>query len=302
MGRVKSATNTMVQQLDIFNDSGDVMLRNDVLQALLRRDAAAASALRRALATSYPDDGLLAVFATLIDALQSTATSRFASHAELVLAVHAVDHQFMPAAVAAFLPADATAWLAPLWTALAQRAAALPFDAGQPGAHAAALWLQAGCAAEAAAATATIPSWRRIPQPLAWMTEARLCSDGLDATWPLLAELAWLAPARLDRFFTGPPDPLLQRLYKAFAAQFEGDGSSADMAWFPAWVLTEKPALVPWLAAAEPGQQSEAEQGFRLLLALITLEKQGRHNELIVKRQRLQGLHGGLYSAYMKSR
>lgn len=55
--------------------------------------------------------------------------------------------------------------------------------------------LVAGDWAEAAA----IPSWRRIPQPLLWMTEARWRQSGAGAGWPLLAEACWLAPLRAGR-------------------------------------------------------------------------------------------------------
>ena len=47
---------TPPQQLDIFAHSRDVMLRNDVLQALERRDAASARAAWRALAAEFDAD------------------------------------------------------------------------------------------------------------------------------------------------------------------------------------------------------------------------------------------------------
>ena len=74
------------------------------------------------------------------------------------------------------------------------------------------------------------------------------------------------------------------------------------MAWFPAWVLTERPALARVLAKARPGQQTLPEQAMRLMVELLGLERQGRRHEVIEHRRRLQGLHGGLYAAYMKAR
>ena len=59
-------------QLDIFEDSRDVMLRNDVLQALQRLDAVAA---RQVLAQEYPVDAALAPLAVLCDALEQAQTS-----------------------------------------------------------------------------------------------------------------------------------------------------------------------------------------------------------------------------------
>src|SRR5205085_10397837 len=99
-------------------------------------------------------------------------------------------------------------WLAPLWQDLALRAEAVPFRADSAQDHAAPLWLAAGNWKAAAQVVGAIESWRRIPAPLAWMTEARLRLFGLQATWPLLAELGWLSPARLDDLLRRCQDPL----------------------------------------------------------------------------------------------
>jgi len=66
----------------------------------------------------------------------------------------------------------------------------LPFCADASEHHAAALWLRAGDWAAAREAVELIEAWRRIPAPLAWMAEARYRTEGLEAAWPLLTELA----------------------------------------------------------------------------------------------------------------
>jgi len=48
-------------QLDIFADSRDVMLRNDVLDALHRRHVGDARQAWQRLAGEFPDDGSLSV-------------------------------------------------------------------------------------------------------------------------------------------------------------------------------------------------------------------------------------------------
>jgi hypothetical protein len=192
--------------------------------------------------------------------------------------------------------------LQPLWRDLARRAATLEFRAEHAEVHAAPLWLRAGDPAAAADAAAGISSWRRIPAPLAWVCEAAWQRDGLDACWGLLAELAWLAPARLDALLKRQVDPLLQRLRRRFDAVFEGDGGASDLAWFPAWLLTEKPALAALLGQARPGLQTEAEAGMRLLLDLLHLERQGRQRDLADARRRLRDLQPSLFRAYMATR
>jgi hypothetical protein len=292
----------MFQQLDIFDDSRDLMLRNDVLSALARRDANGARAACQTLRAEFADDRHLPALQVLIDTLQAAEPARFSTAAEALRAIDGLQRTAAPAARSVWAPAEADAWLRPAWSALARAAGALPFDPRQPQAHAAALWLRAGNAAAALAAVQTITSWRRVPQPLAWAVEATWRAEGLDAAWPLIAELAWLAPARLAEIIARLDDPLMNRLHRAFGQGFDGDEGPAALAWFPAWVLTEKPALARPLSAAEPGQQTMPEQGFRLLLSLLELERQGRHADLIERRKRLLALHGGLFGAYMHSR
>ena len=297
-----------IPQLDLFEHSRDTMLRNDVLDALLKRDAGAATLAWQALADFEPRHQGLPALAGLIAALESTRNNTlFAVHAEAAAAREQLSRSVAPAAQSQFGAAAAAAWLAPLWRGLADCAAALPFNAAQADNHAAALWLNVGDATsafEAVKAIERIESWRRIPAPLGWMALARYRSEGLDNIWPLLAELAWLAPPRFGQTARALDDPLLKRLLRRFDEQFDlGDGQVADpLAWFPAWLLTEQPGLLPRLLGAGTGQHSEPERGFRLVAELLGLERQGRHHELIDGRKRLRDVQPALYAAYMKTR
>ena len=72
------------QQLDIFADSRDVMLRNDVLERLQRRDARAARTALEMLVAEYPDDGALAAMSVLVGELERAPTAPpFADHVAL---------------------------------------------------------------------------------------------------------------------------------------------------------------------------------------------------------------------------
>lgn len=288
-------------QLDIFSDSRDVMLRNEVLHALERHDAAAAGSAWQALHDEFPHDDALAALAVLIGALDAHGSAAFESHDALREARQRLRAEVVPAAQRLF-GADAAAWLAPLWRDAARRAARLPFRAACSDDHAALLWLLGGDWPAAAGAVAGIESWRRIPAPLGWMAEARHRIDGLDAVWPLLAELAWLAPARFGELAARLADASLDKLLRRFDASFEGDGGSADLAWWPAWALTEKAGLARLMGAAEPCRDEAPEQAARLLVMLLGLERQGRHHELIERRKSLRDLHPGLWRAYMKTR
>ena len=301
-------------QLDIFEHSRDVMLRNDVLQALECLDAPRSQARWHVLAQEYPCDDALSALSRLIDAttalVSQTEAPALANHAALAQAQLALTDELAPAAHSLMEVKLAQAWLKPFWQSLIRRSAHLPYRADAPAQHAAPLLLHIQDWPGAQEAVAGIESWRRIPTPLAWMAQARLNLLGLQASWPLLAELAWLSPQRLNALVQSAPDPILKRLKAQFDAEFEpgleltaSPGEpDADLAWFPAWVLTEAPALAPQLARARPSQHSDAERGMRLMVELLGLERQGRHHELVQHRRALRDLHAPLYAAYIATR
>ena len=288
------------------------MFRNDLVGRLTRQDSDAPCQALATLAATCPDDDLLPPARVLLAALVGALTpavgrpSAPAGVADVGVARRHLQAEVAPAAVAVLGRDGAQAWMAPLWRDLAWRSEALPWDATRANDHAAALWLAAGDWTQATRAVGNIDSWRRIPAPLAWMVEAHYRLDGVDAVWPLLAELAWLAPRRLDGLLRLLSDPVLDRLRRRFDNQFdagaEHSSGHGNLAWFPAWVVTDTPALAPRLALAEPGQDSAAERGLRLLVGLLGLERQGRHHDLMARRQALRDLCAPLFTAYIASR
>ena len=303
-------------QLDIFEDSRDVMLRNDVLAALGAYQAASARSAWQALGQAYPQDELLPSLLTVLQALEARdddnpkARPEFETHESLRQARVALQDNIQPAALRVFSAAAAALWLRPLWQDLVQRAAHLPFRAECEEDHVVPILLHVKDWQAAVEATTRIASWRRIPAPLAWMTQARLGLLGLQASWGLLAELAWLSPKRLAALLQHASDAVLQRLTEQFEAEFDaaaeangaGADPTADWAWFPAWVLCARPDWVGYLASAQASQHSAPEQAMRLLVELLGLERQGRHHDIVAHRKSLRALHPGLYAAYMKTR
>jgi hypothetical protein len=164
------------------------------------------------------------------------------------------------------------------------------------------LWLLAGDGAAAIEAVKGIESWRRIPAPLAWMTEARYRTGGLDAAWPLLAELAWLAPVRFAALLSVLGDASLDALRRQFDAGLPGTGETEDYAWFPAWLLVVKPALAGLLGKACVQCDKAASRAAALLAEIVRREHEGDQHELVGLRQELSQLHTGLSAAYMATR
>ncbi len=290
------------QQLDIFEHSSEVVLRNDVLDALLRRDAAMAMAACRKLAATSPVDGHRAALELLVKWLCQQQETHLGDPEAAARERRCLADVIAPAAASAFSAGDAEAFMRLGWRQLAGRCSAIPFHPSQAEDHAASLWLRGGAWAEAAHAVERIESWRRIPVPLAWMAEARCRLGKLDETWALLAELGWLSPRRLDGVVRRARDPLLTRLHKKFGSSFDDHGDLDDLAWFAAWVLTETPALAGPLGLAWPSQDTPAERGMRLMVELLGLERRGRHAELIARRRALRELSQPLYDAYIATR
>lgn len=291
-------------QLDIFNDSRDVMLRNDVLQALCKRQPAPAQSAWQKLRNEYPDDVHLSALQLLIGAL--AAFNGRADKPVALLPDHAALQRLQDALQQQMGPNDARAWLRPFWQELVARAVNLPFSARYEGQHAVPMLLHLQDWAGAMDAAGRIASWRRIPAPLAWMAQAKLHALGLAGSWPLLAELAWLSPRRLEGLIQSSQNAPLQRLKDQFDASFEPaddapDGSQ-DLAWFPVWVLTQRAQDVVHLSLARPGQQRAPEQAFRLLVNLLGLERQGRHHDVVAYRKQLRDCNGWLYGVYMRTR
>jgi hypothetical protein len=108
--------------------------------------------------------------------------------------------------------------------------------------------------------------------------------------WPLLTELAWLSPGRFAFLVTELRDPLLVALRRKFDAQFEGTGQTADLAWFPAWVLVEKAAFASRMREAQPSRHTSPERATRLLLQILELERQGSQHDLVERRKALRDL------------
>ena len=124
----------------------------------------------------------------------------------------------------------------------------------------------------------------------------------MNAIWPLLAELAWMAPPRAQALVPRLARQELYRLVNCFDGEFEGEGTPEDFAWFPAWALVAGGGLAETLRHAEAGADSRPERCMRIVLEVLALERQGRHAELVEGRRKLREAHPALFARYMQSR
>ena len=288
-------------QFDLFEYNRDTGMRYDVLNALEQFDACAAGLALTTLKASFPLDATLPDMISLIAALEQGDVRPFPSHAAAA-AVRLCLSQVEPIALYMFELAHGRKWINQLWREAASRAAALPFLAKESDNHAAPLFLRGEDWIAAENTVAAIASWRRIPAPLGWMAEAKYRQFGLEAVWPFLCELAWMAPGRFGEWVARMADPALCALLKKFYAEFEGRGDDSDLSWFPAWLLIENGTLAAHLQDLQPVRDGAPEQAALTLRELLGLERRGQHQAIVERRRRLQGLQPDLYAAYMKTR
>lgn len=291
-----------MRQLDLFDDGRESMRVNELVSAIAGERVREAGEALAALQAEFPDQARIGPASALIAALRARETTPFRGAGEALAARDDLESRLAPAARALLGGDDARRWLAARLRELAERAAHLPWQARQPGAHAAGLYAAAGAWPEALAALSRIESWRRQPQPLAWAAEASWRHLGAGAGWPLLAELAWLAAARAAALAGAlAAIPGEQRLARWMTA-FEADLETEDYAWFPAWLLVEQPLLAEPLARAQPHRDRPPERAFQTLQALLRLEREGRQREIVERRRMLRDLHPALFDRYLKTR
>ena len=290
-------------QLDLFLHGADAALRNAFIAALHSRDAAAMGDAIDQLRAGYPQEYRLADFERLQFEFSSLDQ---ADHAGAAIAqqLENIETKLLPA-LQSVIGAGAQRWLEPVYADLAVRASRQPFTRDSAHTHAAGLFLRSGALPEARAAIMQIPSWRRIPEPLAWMTEIALRENAPADYWPLIAELAWIAPTLLEALFADFRAHNAQRsvlgLYQEFCCKAELDAEEDECAWFPAWLLLEHPELLPLLRTAQPHLIPPARCAF-LLIDLLLGERMGTSPSLVDKRKELRDRAPILFRCYMARR
>jgi hypothetical protein len=285
-------------QFDLFKDSRDVGLRNTVVAALLARNVGAMREAIDCLRSDFPDDRHLDGFEHLYAECLALRLAE-SSAADIARQIERIETQLLPV-LKKILGSDAAQrWIAPVYGELARAATGQTFNRSETNAHSAALFLRAGELAPARAAVEAIPSWRRIPEPLAWMTEIALREKAPDEYWPLVADLAWIAPALLAALLPRAAPTTALRLYQEFCVTVENEGTETP--WFPAWLLVEHSDLLQSLRFAQ-AQGSPPARSAALLIDLLIGERRGLTPALLDKRRQLRELAPTIFGRYMAHR
>jgi len=287
-------------QLDLFAHSADVSLRNEVVTALCAHDADAMRDATDRLRADFPDDGHLERFEHLLAELSALSQPKQSAPA-IARQAERIEIRLLPSLIKMIGADAAQRWTEAVYGALARSPFKQTFSRSLATAHPAGLFLRAGELSLARAAVAEIPSWRRIPEPLAWMTEIALRERAPDEYWPLVAELAWIAPALLAALLPRAAPATALRLYQEFRLAVDSENEDQETAWFPAWLLVEHPDLLQSLRSAQ-AHDSPPARSAALLIDLLIGERQGPTPAMLDKRRQLRELAPAIFERYMARR
>ena len=292
-------------QFDLFIHSEDVLKRNAVVSALQAHDMPAMRLAIDRLRAAFAGDEALSLFEQVFSAI-SRIEHVAPTSAGIAEAVQHIEATLRPLLGKLLGESGAKRWLEPFHARLAESVLLLPFSRRYAEAHAASLFLKADRLAPARAAVESVASWRQIPETLAMMTEIALRENKAEEFWPLLAELAWIAPALLKKLLQElrvVVPPVVQRYLREFDSEFcaesEAEQQVEEMAWFPAWLLVEHGELLPVLRLAQANESPPA-RSTGLLVNLLLEERQGVRSP--ERRQQLRTLSPTLFRLYMARR
>jgi hypothetical protein len=274
-------------QLDLFLHSAEVQLRNAVIAALCAHDAEAMRVAMDRLLVEYPNDLHNDDFEHLYTELLALSQNAGSSSA-IAQRVERIEKSLRPPLQKMIGTGAAQHWIEPVYGQLARAASGQAFTRSLAQAHAGGLFL-----------------WRRIPEALAWMAEIALREDKPDEYWPLVAELAWIAPALLAALLAAgdqrTASTSVLRYYREFCSEAEADGESDELVWFPAWLMIEHADLLPRLRTAHP-YDSRPARSAALLIDLLLGERRGLTPAVVDKRQQLRDMAPAIFSRYMARR
>lgn len=287
-------------QLDLFLHGADVSLRNEVVAALSAHDEEALHGAIERLRAAFPDDVHLEEFENVYAELTAVALHQPCA-LTIAQQLEIIETRLLPSLIRVLGADSAQRWSEPVYSTLASRALAQPFERSQANTHTTRLSLKAGELSLARASVVKIPSWRRIPEPLTWMCEIAFRENIPAEYWPLSAELAWIAPALLEPLIRAHAPASVGRLYRAFLAAADFGEEDNEAAWFPAWLLIEHTDLLPMLRTAQ-ADHSRPARSASLLIDLLLGERHGATSALVAKRAQLRDLSPMLFEFYMARR
>jgi hypothetical protein len=290
-----------LEQLDLFIDGRDAVLVHEVIRALLVRDSREAASRLGALRHEHREHPDLPALVLLIESLDPSISSPM-DHAALTATIDHIEGAVAPAA-RRLLGQEAVSFLEPLWRGLAAAAAPLRFDETRPRAHASWVGQRVDDWGAVRAAIEAEPDWPSRPLLRYRLGLARHHLGAVDAAIRLWLPLCWVDPSLFARYAPTLPDPRLRDAWEAFddASVFAEVDDRGRTAWFPSLLLLGHRRLAELFDPVDVPDAGLATDVFRILVALVPLERAGLGDELIAHRRTLQRLSPDVFACYMET-
>lgn len=287
-------------QLDLFLDTPETLLVNDVVDTLAKHDAVAAKGLLKRMKKERPKNGTVKEFRFLADAIIKKEELR---HSPLEGLKHFRGTIIKRAREA--LGGQAGRFLIPFYRMFDQVFVGKSFDPQHPDAHRSWTLEQLGEWESLGECVLLEAAWTRQPVLLFRRAKALFHRRRLDESRQTWILFFWNFPCQAIQFLeTGQGDDKeLIRLWNRFTdREFEGE---LDGAMFPAWLLLEQPRLgenhEEW-SEDDGAEITPGRAAFFLINDLMRIEKEASASPLSLElRRQLKEKFPDLFKPFMQA-
>ena len=279
-------------QPDLFLDGALAQVQNQLIDAITARDADAAEARLRHLASLDAKHWAIDHAVTLIDALRAAPLDQpHQARSQL----RTLESRWLPAA-ASLLRADARDFLSPIWRDAGRTLEGVPFEPSDAKGHASWAYLNGLDWASVKRTVLTVPNWESEPLLQTWFALARWRLAEYREAMRSWFALCWRFPGHFADCVESAlfPNSSLQRAWQE--ARDQDMDPEITPPWFPAWLLIDQPGIATTIGPC--GGPSRPERAFDLLVAL---RRGVSDREDLDHRRALQDLHPDLLGRYLAS-
>ena len=289
------------RQGDLFLDGGETATINALRDALIARDAGRAGKELQRTSALVPGYRHLRNGETLIACLRTPPPE---SAAQAFESLERMQREWLPAAREFLGPEQGAKFLEPVWCELGQALNSAPFDRARPERHASYAFEQALEWRRVQRSVLAAPEFPAQPVLLQRLAKAESRLGDRARALEYWFALCLLAPDDFANLVESADfeDAGVARAWQVALADGD-DGEELADEWFPAWMLIHEPGLARTLP--DMGGESPPARAFNLVRMLQRWPPEERSrvgSEVISLRSRLQQIHPGLLSSYLKKR
>ena len=284
-------------QADLFIDSPEVSIENDLIDALVKIDEQRADQKIEALYRYRPDHPNLGEYEAIVGYLHHINSINLSSLDELMEEKHGLETELEPI-IKSRLAEKASPFLKFAWHQLAEQSIQFNYNALVPDSDTAYYFFKAAEYQQSLRYIKMQSGFEQIPRSLELATKCcLLLNDKFQAYW-LLSILCWYHGEDSERL-----EEEIERIVELdrhLSVQWD---QFLQMNWplsdFPALLLIGQSAMAQYF-----NQQSKIDmpKGFQLLLALIIAERQQKSHIDLPARKALQQAHTAMLNLYLANR